>query len=408
VIVLEGAQVLTMHPGQPTSWQVTDLAVQDGRIVALGAGVDPAGAVRYDLSGHYIVPGLIDMHCHLTYSGETVEEQLLQTIQERSMHAVHNAGVTLRSGVTTCRDPGAIDHIDIALRDAMAAGRVEGPNLRTAGRMIAMTGGHGWFIGVEGDGPEEIRKLVRTEIKARADWIKFMASGGFAEPHENPEAVQLDQDEMAAGVHEARKAGRKTTAHAHPAQAMKNAILAGVDSLEHASFPDSECIDLLLERGVAICPTFRIYYQMKEHGLEVGLRAAVVDTTRRLWDRKVECFQRCLQAGVRVVAGTDSGSPGGYHGDLAQELELFVRFGMPAHDALRAATYDAAALLGMEAEVGSLALGKRADLVVLADDPLRDPGALRSRLAVMKDGRFVPGGAREGQTTLPPAAGHLV
>jgi len=398
VIVLEGAHVLTMHPGDVAAWQDTDLAVSDERLVAPAAGAGAPGAVRHDLAGRYIVPGLIDMHCHLTNSAGTVEATLAQSIPERSMRAARNAAVTLASGVTTCRDPGGVGHVDIALRDAIAQGLVEGPTLRIAGRAIAMTGGHGWFLGVEGDGPEEIRKLARTQIKAGADWIKLMASGGFADPHEDPQAVQLDRDEMAAGVGEAHKAGRKAAAHAHPAQAMRNAILAGVDTVEHASFPDGECIDLLLERRVAICPTFTIYHHMKERGPEFGLPAAVGDVTRRLWDRKVECFRRCLEAGVRVVAGTDSGSPGGHHGDLATELELLVRFGMTPYEALRAATHEAATVLGMEAEVGSLAAGKRADLVVLEGDPLRDPGALRRPLAVMKDGRFVAGDPGPGRS----------
>jgi len=389
--ILEGARVLTMHPGDEPSWTAAQVAVDDGRIVGIGQGLAVPGAQRRDFTGRYIVPGLIDLHCHVTYSGGRVEDELTQSVQERTLHAAHNASVTLRSGVTTARDPGGIDHIDIAVRDAVAAGRIEGPNLRAAGQMIAMTGGHGWFYGIEGDGPDAIRRLVREQIKARADWIKFMASGGFAEAHESPEAVQLDLDELTAGVREAKKAGRKATAHAHPAQAMKNAILAGCDSIEHASFPDDECIDLLLERDVAICPTFSIYFKMKEHGPEMGLKPEVVDVTRRLWDRKVERFQRCLDAGVRVVLGTDSGSPVGYHGDIATELELFAQLGMSAYDALSCATYKAAALLDMEGEVGSLAAGKRADLVVLAGDPLGDPGAVRSVVAVMKDGRFVPG-----------------
>jgi imidazolonepropionase-like amidohydrolase len=254
--------------------------------------------------------------------------------------------------------------------------------------MITMTGGHGWFFGQETDGPDAVRRAVRERIKVRTDWVKFMASGGFAEEGEQPASSQLDPDELAAGVHEARKAARPTCAHAHGATAIKDCLRAGIDSIEHASFLDREAIDLLLERQAWIVPTFSIYYKMKETGAAHHLTPFIIDLVKRSWDRKVASFVEAHRAGVRFAAGSDNGSPAAPHPDIATEIEILVRIGLRPYEALQAATVFAARLLRLDEEIGTIEVGKRADLVVVAKDPLRDVSAVRSSDAVIGDGRW--------------------
>ncbi|HLW48199.1 MAG TPA: amidohydrolase family protein [bacterium] len=381
-----------------------DVLIEDGRIARVApqiAGTAGGGAV--DLRGRYLVPGLIDAHCHITISGGLVEEELAHDPRVRILRAACNARETLRAGITTIRDTCGLDDSDILLRDAVRAGHAPGPRIVACGRMITMTGGHGWFYGQEVDGPDAVRRAVRERVKARADWVKFMASGGFAEEGEQPAATQLDADELAAGVREANKAGRKTCAHAHGAAAIKNALRAGIDSIEHASFLDQEAIDLLLGRGAFIVPTFSIYYKMKETGGRHRLPPYVVDLAARAWDLKVARFLEARRAGVRFAAGSDNGSPAAAHPDIATELEIFVRLGLSPYEALKAATVDAARLLGLDGEVGTVEEGKRADLVIFGSDPLADISAVRRVDGVVKDGRLY-GGPGDGRAAPPESA----
>lgn len=355
-----------------------------------------------DLRGKYVLPGLIDSHCHITYSGGHIEEELRLGSHERTLRAAHNAFLVLLSGVTTIRDPGGVDHIDIAVRNMINAGRLYGPRVVAGGQMIAMTGGHGWFFGLEADGPNEVRRAARKQIKAGCDWVKFMASGGFAELTEDPGAAQLDLDELKAGVNEAKKAGKKTAAHAHSATAITNAVQAGIDSIEHGSFMDDETIQLLLTHNVFVVPTFSIYHKMIEKGIEKGLAPAIVDLTKRSWDMKVERLLKAYKAGVKIVAGTDSGSPTAPHGDFAAELEILVKIGLTPYEALRTATANASQMLGLDREIGTIEAGKRADLTVLSDDPLKNISATRRVEAVFKDGNLYT--IHDGELTLPTAA----
>lgn len=391
-MLLKNAAVIAMTaaaaPAAPARADVL-IDAERGRIVRVAPEI-PAGAdgQAIDLRGRYVAPGLIDAHCHITISGGRVEEELAYDPRARILRAAHNARTTLHAGITTIRDTCGLDDSDILLRDAIRAGHAPGPRIVACGRMITMTGGHGWFYGQEADGADAVRRAVRERIKARADWVKFMASGGFAEEGEQPASTQLDADELEAGVREANKAGRRTCAHAHGAPAIKNALRAGIDSIEHASFMDREAIDLLLERGAFIVPTFSIYYKMKETGGRHHLPPYVVELAARAWDLKVERFLEAHRAGVRVAAGSDNGSPAAAHPDIATELEIFVRVGLTPFQALKAATIDAARLLKLDGEIGTIEPGKRADLVIFRDDPLADISAVRRVDAVVQEGRL--------------------
>ncbi|HEY3314484.1 MAG TPA: amidohydrolase family protein [Bacillota bacterium] len=407
MLILRNGTVITMKDPVKADPRTADLVVEDGLIAALGAEAAGAGtcasAEVIDLTGKYVLPGLIDAHCHLTYSGALISEEVARTDKERTIHAVNNAFVTLLSGVTTCRDPGGVDHIDVAVRDAVRAGLIHGPRVVAGGQMIGMTGGHGWFFGCEADGRDGVRRAARLQIKAHTDWVKFMASGGFAEVGEQPGAAQLNEDEMAAGIEEAHKAGKRTAAHAHSAVAIKNAVRAGIDSVEHASFPDDEAIEMLLKRDVYIDPTFSIYWKMIQHGAEYKIAPELIEMVRRAWDVKVERFLAAHRAGVKVAAGTDSGSPAGRHGDFQAELERFVDVGLSPYGALRIGTVGSAGLLGLDGMIGTIERGKRADLIVLSACPLEDITAARRVELVIKDGRVHRVG--KDSITLPALSG---
>jgi imidazolonepropionase-like amidohydrolase len=393
VISMAGPDSAPAARPAPDGAAQADVLIEDGRIRQVAPRIPPDGLAAgegqaVDMRGKYLAPGLIDAHCHITLSGDLVDAELPHDPRTRILRAAHNARVTLLAGITTIRDTCGLDDSDILLRDAVRSGRMPGPRIVACGRMITMTGGHGWFYGQEVDGPDAVRRAVRERIKARADWVKFMASGGFAEEGEQPASSQLDPDELTAGVREANKAGRKTCAHAHGAAAIKNALRAGIDSIEHASFLDQEAIDLLRERDGFIVPTFSIYYKMKETGASHHLAPYVVDLARRAWELKVERFREAYRAGVHVAAGSDNGSPAAPHPDIATELEIFVHVGLSPYEALRAATVEASRLLGLEREIGTIEAGKRADLVVLGHNPLSDISAVRRVEGVIKDGHL--------------------
>ncbi len=386
-MLLKNATVISMTGPASAPGAQADVLIENGRIAQVAAQTAvPADGRVIDLRGKFLIPGLIDAHCHITTSGDHIELELAHDPRARILRAAHNARMTLLAGITTIRDTCGLDDSDILLRDAIRSGQVLGPRVVACGRMITMTGGHGWFYGQEVDGPDAVRRAVRERIKARADWVKFMASGGFAEEGEQPAASQLDPDELAAGVREAGKVGRKTCAHAHGAAAIKNVLRAGIDSVEHASFMDQEAMDLLLERRAFIVPTFSIYYKMKETGAAHHLAPYLIDLVNRSWELKVARFREAYGAGVRFAAGSDNGSPVAPHPDIATELEIFVRIGLSPYEALKSATISAAQLLDLSTEVGTIEPGKRADLVVLRDDPVRDISAVRAVDGVIKDG----------------------
>ena len=406
VKALKNASVITMTVQGTGKSQIVDVVLENGRISRVEQNAEiPSGAEVIDLRGKYVLPGLIDSHCHITYSGGHIQEEVWLESHERTLRAAHNAFLVLLSGVTTIRDPGGVDHIDVAVRNMINAGRLYGPRVVAGGQMIAMTGGHGWFFGLEADGPDEVRRAARKQIKAGCDWVKFMASGGFAELTEDPSAAQLDLDELRAGVNEAKKAGKKTAAHAHSPAAITNAVQAGVNSIEHGSFMDDETSQLLLSHNVFVVPTFSIYHKMIEKGIEKGLAPAIVDLTKRCWDMKVERFLKAYKAGVKMVAGTDSGSPTAPHGDFPAELEILVKIGLSPYEALRTGTVNAAQMLGLDREIGTIEAGKRADLTVLSDDPLKNISATRRVEAVFKDGSLYT--IHEGELTLPTAALYI-
>ena len=280
--------------------------------------------------------------------------------------------------------------MDPALRDAQQAGLLQAPRVVPANLAICMTGGHGAWIGREADGRDDVRKAVREQLKAGADCIKLIATGGVMTPGVQPGAQQLTEDELRAGIEEAHKAGRKVAAHAHGTDGIRAAVLAGIDSIEHGSFLTDEVIALMKERGTFFSATL-----CSAQGFLDAPPDSVADwAMRKATEVRValdESFRRAYAAGVRLVLGTDAGTPFNLHGNNARELALMVKLGARPLDALQAGTSNSAELLGRP-DLGRIEPGAAADLVLCDGDPTQSIDLLceqRNMRAVIQSGRVV-------------------
>jgi imidazolonepropionase-like amidohydrolase len=283
------------------------------------------------------------------------------------------------------RDLGSTERLSIDTRDAINAGTIVGPNIVAAGRAICMTGGHGWFIGRQADGEWDVRKAVREQLRDGADCIKFIATGGVLTKGAVPGIEQLREDELRAGTEEAHKHGLRCAAHAIGTSGIKNALRAGVDSIEHGHLIDDEGIALLLERKAYLVPTLAAIRCILEGGDDAGMPDYVLRKAREIAEHAETNLRRARAAGVQFAGGSDAGTPFNYHGAYAYEVELMQSMlGMSAREALRATTVGSAALLDLQR--GTLGENDVADLVVLARDIDDDPRAFRDPLLVVKGG----------------------
>lgn len=360
------------------------IIVDDGAITSVGAGSvsEEHGLIeKRDLSGQTVVPGFIDCHVHLRNDG--VGDPRAQAAADSDAVAVlrsaRNARRTLAAGVTTIRDCGSRAGIDFALRQAAAQGLCATPRLALSGVMICMTGGHGWSLGLEADGPDGVRRAARGQLKAGADNVKLVASGGILTPGSEIGAPQFTVEEMAAGVEEAHRAGKTACAHAHGTTAIKNAVRAGVDSIEHGYLIDDEGIEMMLERGTYLVATSSAVRNVVRHGVAAGIRPEVVAKAEAAIEHHIDGFKRAYKAGVKMAMGTDSGVPFTDHGNNLDELVYLVEMGVPPIEAISIATLNSARLLRMDDRIGSLEAGKRADFVVIDGDPLSDITVLQDR-----------------------------
>ena len=339
----------------------------------------PANARVLDCSGRFLLPGLIDCHVHLTSSGDPNElnASASEALPVRAWRAAGYARKTLAAGVTTVRDLGAAERLNIHLAKAIDDGLIEGPRVLAAGLGVTMTGGHGHgFIAREADGADEVRKAVREQLRAGARTIKLFASGGVMTPGVDPRSPSLTEDEMRAGVEEAHKAFRVVAAHAQATEGIKNAVRAGVDSIEHGVWIDEEAIELMLERGTTVVPTLTAPYLIATGGLAAGIPPYMVDKAHQVLEDHIASYKRVLAAGVKVAMGTDQGTPLSRPGENAQEILRMAEHGLSASAAVLAATKWAAQLLQIDGECGDLRPGLAADVLVLTHDPLTDLSVL--------------------------------
>lgn len=363
--------------------------IEAGRIAGIVPGDGPPPAVR-TLEASSVTPGLINAHVHLEVNGEPdiTGLYILRTPIQRTLAAVENARKALHAGVTTVRDLGAAESNAIELRDAIARGAHEGPTIVAAGRALCMTGGHGFFMGRETDGPWDARKAVREQRKAGADCIKLIATGGVLTKGAVPGHDQLTEEEMRSAIREATAHGMRVAAHAIGTNGIKNALRAGVTSIEHGHLLDDDAIALFKERGTYLVPTIAAITCIFENAAGGSQPDYVVRKASEIYERMRVNLTRAWKAGVTFAGGSDAGTPYNYHQNYAYEVELMSTvLGMSPNDALNAATKIAGELCGVEA--GVLDTGRPADLLLLDGDLETDTHALRSPRTVIKGGAIV-------------------
>jgi imidazolonepropionase-like amidohydrolase len=397
-LVLSGGRLIDGTGAQPVD--NATIVVRDGRIASVHEGPlgnIEAGAQVLDLQGRTVLPGLINAHIHIMMdAGPDPTRMVTQPngLPKALIGAVQRSAKILRAGITTVRDLGGYKYAELTLRDAIAKGEVPGPRMLCAGSLITMTGGHGWDIGIEADGVDEVRKAVRQNLKQGTDCIKIMATGGVLTPGVEPGSAQLGEEEMRAGVEEAHKAGRHTASHAQGNTGVKNAIRAGIDTIEHGIFLDDEAIEMMIERGVVYVPTLAAPYQIIEAGEAMGVPAYAVEKSKRVADAHRQSFEWAVASGVTIAAGNDGGTPFNPSDDLVTELRLMVDYGMNPLAAIRTATLGSAKALKLSEETGTIRQGLLADIIVLEEgaDPLKDITAIGRVESVIKQGKIVVGG----------------
>lgn len=362
-----------------------DVVVENGRITELR---DASGT--FDREAACVTPGMVNAHVHLEMSGQPDPMQIVHqyTPMQRMLHAVENAHKTLKAGVTTVRDVGASDAIAIEIRDAVDRGGIPGPRMRAAGKVLCMTGGHGWPIGRAIDSPWEARKGVREQRLAGADCLKLIATGGVLTKGAVPGIAQLTVEEMSAACEEAHRHGMRVGAHAIGTEGIKNALRSGVDSIEHGHMLDDEAIALFKERGAYLVPTLTAPTCILEHAESGGQPDFVVRKAREINEHMLLNITRAFKAGVKVAGGSDAGTPFNYHEKYADEVVLMHKLlGMTPQQALHAATAVASELVGLHR--GILEAGEPADLLLLDADIERGVDTLARPVAVMKGGQWV-------------------
>jgi imidazolonepropionase-like amidohydrolase len=396
-VAVKAAQMIDGRSDRPISPAI--VLIEDDRIIAVGSALAiPPDARVLDLGRATLLPGLIEMHDHLTLVPENLGYKGLGvSVPREALYGASNAERTLRAGFTSVRNVGAGGYSDVALRDAIQAGEIPGPRLLVSGPALGITGGHcdsnllpSEFhfreTGVA-DGPWEARAKVREVVKYGADLIKICASGGVLSKGDLPGTAQYTPDEMKALVEEAHRLGRKVAAHAHGTQSIKEAIQAGVDSVEHASLIDEEGIRLAREHGTFLVMDIYNDDYILQQGEKVGMLPESIEKEKALGRLQRENFRKAVKAGARMAFGTDGGVYP--HGENAKQFAYMVQFGMTPMQAIQAATVNAAELAGWKEKVGSIEAGKLADLIAVSGDPLADIRVLEKVGFVMKSGVVV-------------------
>ncbi len=374
------------------------------RVAAAGEVSIPAGAKVVDLSKAWVLPGLIDCHTHLQARADRYDpiNEVRLSAFNGGFNGVVNANKTLQAGFTTVRDVGSSPFFAVDLRKAIDAGEFPGPRVVASGPGISITGGHGDMNGFApnvqnmlypaekdygiADGPDEVRKVVRAQIKYGVDVIKILATGGVLSAGDKPGAEQFTYEELKVAADEAHRAGRKIAAHAHGTEGIKDAVRAGIDSIEHGSLIDAEGIELMKQHGTyLVADIYNDDYILGKAG-DFGLPKEMIEKERGVGKLQRENFAKAVAAGVKIAFGTDAGVYP--HGDNAKQFHYMVKFGMTPAGAIRAATSSAADLIDRASSVGTLEAGKFADVIAVTANPLESVEVLEHVSFVMKGGKI--------------------
>ncbi len=405
IVVVRAARMLDGRGGPPVSPAI--VVIRGEQIEAVGAAPAPANARVVDLGSATLLPGLIDLHTHLTSTGVHWEDELVKTTPgEAALHGARNALVTLMAGFTTCRDMGPTwPYVDIDLRKAIDQGVVPGPRILASGNYVSPTGGAGdarqFSIYVDvpivrnlADGPDEIRKAVRTNLKQGADFIKILGTGAVLSRGAPPGSQQYTEEEMHVAVEEAARWGKHVAAHLHGTDGIKAALRAGVQTVDHGSMMDDEAVELLRSRHAYFVPTLYTSESIAGSGTVPEAEKVRSQQIKELKDRS---FQMVLKADLPIGFATDAAVVA--HGENAREFGYRVRLGQSASAAIVSATMTAAEIIGWSDRVGTIEPGKFADLIAVAGDPLRDITELERVTWVMKGGIVYKGKGRLEQET---------
>lgn len=400
-VLVKAGRLLDVKTGRTAIKQA--LLIEGDRIKEVGPEAAvishaPPGVRVIDLGGSTVMPGLIDAHTHLTYEANVATHAWLGvSIPREALIGAKNARLTLRAGFTTVRNLGARGTADVALRDAITAGDVIGPRMLVSGPALGATGGHmdcsilpsSFRYSEEGvaDGREGVMRKTREVIKYGADVVKVAVTGGVFSAGTDPSQTQYSDEELRTIVEEAHRLGRKVAAHAHGAAGLKQAVRAGVDSIEHGTLIDDEGIALMKARGTYLVPTLYTSIWVMEHAHAPEIPQAMLDKGLKLLPVAKQNIRRAFQSGVKIAFGTDSSVYP--HGLNANEFRLLVEIGMSPLQAIQAATVQAAELLGWSDRVGTLSAGAFADLIAVPHDPLQDVRVLEQVPFVMKGGEVI-------------------
>ena len=369
------------------------MTVDGGLIQAVGPAAQLSAEQKrdaVDLTGKTIMPGMFNCHIHALSTPIAAPESLnWETSGMFALRGLRHLQQHLQSGVTFVRDMNGRKLAEVDLKNALKAGLFAGPNYYIARQCLCMTGGHGCNTGRECDGPVDCMRAAREQIKGGADFVKIMATGGV-NSDTRPEFSQLNLEEMTAAITEAHRAGKKTATHAHGKAGIKTAVLAGIDSVEHGSYIDDECIELMLQRGTALCPTLSTHYFTMKFGTEAGIAPWKVEKGMRAAEAQHIGLEKAWKAGVPVTIGTDAGTPYNPHWGTYMEFVLFVEdMGFDPMDTLAAGTIRSAQVCGVDDWTGSITPGKHADFIVLKENPVQNIRTLGEVEQVYKDGVLV-------------------
>ena len=375
--------------------------VEDQKIVEVSAGACKPGWEVVDLSNKYVLPGLIDTHVHCNISGGPTDMGWFGhlSVPDFTIISLTNVQADLMAGFTMLRDEGAIAFTDVAVKNAINKGETWGPRMFVSGRALTATGGHADThfalyvdvndqMGIVCDSPDECRAAARYVLKYGADQIKIMSTGGVMSQGDDVGAPEFTLEELKAIIDLANSRGRITSAHAHAGDGVKLAVKAGITSIEHGALADQEAHDMMLEAGTWLVPTLCPGANILKYGTAAGIPDWMVEKDKQVVYTHAGNTKRAFEMGIPLAFGTDCGTPFTKHGEQANEFKLLVEAGIPAADALLMATANAAKMMRVDDQVGSIKAGLFADIVAVDADPIADIAEMMKVTFVMKDGKI--------------------